>query len=270
MRRLSATMLLMVFTAACGGGPTAPPPPATPTTTAVAVVLGGPLRVGKTTQATATATLSNGQSQSITTGFTSDAPSIASVTPAGLVTGMGNGRATISVTSAGIQGQQTIRVVPDYQGQWDGGLRVTSCTSSGVFRDPSDFCQDLAVGNTYKTRLTVTQADDTITAVADYFEGILFPSSSAALDADGAAAFNATFSSASPPLTIDASWKINSSTAGALTGVVEEVWRVPGYAGEGRLVQDLAGFTRTASIAASNSRPVKGVLILQRLRRLRR
>lgn len=38
-----------------------------------------------------------GQSQALTTGWLSDAPAVATVTDAGLVTGVANGRATIYV-----------------------------------------------------------------------------------------------------------------------------------------------------------------------------
>ena len=51
----------------------------------------------------------------MTSGWLSDAAAVATVTNAGLVTGVANGRATIYVITGG-QGQQAVRVVPDYQG----------------------------------------------------------------------------------------------------------------------------------------------------------
>jgi serine/threonine protein kinase len=65
---------------------------------------------------------SNGQTQAITSGWLSDAPNVATVTTGGLVTGVANGRASIYVIARGRQGQQVVRVVPDYQGRWAGGL----------------------------------------------------------------------------------------------------------------------------------------------------
>jgi hypothetical protein len=60
--------------------------------------------MGQTTQASGTATLSNGQSQALTSAWQSDAPGVATVTDAGLLTGVGNGRATIYVMNGGRQG----------------------------------------------------------------------------------------------------------------------------------------------------------------------
>jgi hypothetical protein len=106
---------------------------ATPTTSSVAVTVNNPLRVGETAQAAGTITLSNGQTQPVTTGWRSDAPAVATASDAGLVTAIGNGRATVFVVTGGRQGQQVVRVVPDYQGQWVGLLRVTSCTQTGTW-----------------------------------------------------------------------------------------------------------------------------------------
>ena len=119
------------------------PTSASPTTSAIAVTVNSPIKVDETAQAAATASLTNGQSQAITTGWQSDAPNVATVTPAGLVTGVANGRATVFVVSGGRQGQQVIRVVPNYEGEWAGLLRVTSCTQTGAWAQ-AGFCDDFA------------------------------------------------------------------------------------------------------------------------------
>ncbi len=82
------------------------------------MTVASPLRMGQTAQASGTEMRANAQSQSITSGWLSDAPAVATVTGAGLVGGVANGRATIYVVAGGRQGQQVIRVVPDYQGRW--------------------------------------------------------------------------------------------------------------------------------------------------------
>ena len=70
------------------------------------------LRMGQTAQASGTEMRASGQSQSVTSGWLSDAPAVATVTGAGLVTGVANGRATIYAVAGGRQGQQVIRVCP--------------------------------------------------------------------------------------------------------------------------------------------------------------
>jgi|RhiMethySRZTD1v2_1073278.scaffolds.fasta_scaffold08592_7 Big-like domain-containing protein len=134
MRHLRPLVLLATVVG-CGGDEGSSGPNTSPsgTTTTVAVTVPAPVRMGQTAQASGNETLSGGQTRSITSGWLSDAPGVATVTTAGLVTGVANGRATIYVVAGGRQGQQVVRVVPDYQGTWSGGLRVTSCTGTGIF-----------------------------------------------------------------------------------------------------------------------------------------
>ncbi|MEQ1759880.1 MAG: hypothetical protein ABL986_16305 [Vicinamibacterales bacterium] len=140
------------------------------------MTVNSPIRMGQTAQATGTAALSNGQTQSITTGFQSDQPAIAAVTTAGVVSGLSNGRATIFVVSGGRQGQQVVRVVPDYQGRWSG----------------------------------------THTA-----------------------------------------WQVNSARVGELTGAINDIWRVQGVSGEGRVGYTLVSATRTSATPLTASRDQK-------------
>jgi hypothetical protein len=132
-----------ILMAACGdesGGSL--PTGASPTASAITVTLNNPIKVAETAQAAATVSLSNGQPQGVSTGWKSDALGVATVTDAGLVTGVANGRATIYVVSNGRQGQQVVRVVPSYEGQWAGLLRVTSCTQTGAWASIG-FCDEL-------------------------------------------------------------------------------------------------------------------------------
>jgi hypothetical protein len=244
------------------------PTSASPTTSGIAVTLTGVIRVDETAQASAAATLSNGQMQPITTGWQSDAPAVATVTPAGLVAGVANGRATIFVISGGRQGQQVVRVVPNYDGQWAGLLRVTSCTQSGAFASVG-FCDDFGVGTVDGFALGVTQTGELLTARAAYPPAIVFPATTAAIDGDGQASFTTTFSdTTSPVLSIAAAWRIGSATRGALTGTVTETWTVAGISGEGRLVQDITRGSRGGTSGTSRSGPRSRALV-ERLSRMR-
>lgn len=112
-----------------GGNPTGP----TPTVSSIAINLQNPVPAGTSVTATATATLSNGQTEAVTTGWRSDAPSIASITDGGTLTAHANGEATISVSRGTVQASTRIRVVPNFDGRWAGSLRITSCTPTGDY-----------------------------------------------------------------------------------------------------------------------------------------
>jgi hypothetical protein len=229
----------------------------------VTVSVPGPVRMGQTAQATGTEALANGQTRPVTSGWLSDAPAVATVTSSGLVTGIANGRATIHVVAGGRLGQQVVRVVPDYQGRWSGGLRVTSCTETGIFAD-IDFCDDSPVGTTYRYSLSLSQSAEQMNAVVDYGPPLLFPGVVAQIREDGTSTFNPSMSSTESgiTLTIDATVNLNSLRVGELTGTVNEVWRIPNFAGEGRLAQDIVSTTRTSTTTLSG-------LTEQHLRRLR-
>lgn len=265
MKRLLVALPL-ALAGACGDDSSSPTVPSS-TTTGVTVTVSSPVRMGQTAQATGTEMLSGGQTRPITSGWLSDAPAVATVTNAGLVAGVANGRATIYVVASGRQGQQVVRVVPDYHGRWSGGLRVTSCTESGIFAE-LDFCDDNPVGETYSYSLNLTQTGEQMTAVVDYGAPFVFPSISAPIREDGTSAFTPSLSVSEQGITLilDAAFTINSTRVGELTGTVNEVWRLPNLPGEARLAQTIVGTSRTAAslsgVRAGTDRPQR---LLRRL-----
>jgi hypothetical protein len=172
--------------------------------------------MGQTAQASGTESLSNGQTRPITAGWVSDVPAVATVTDAGLITGVGNGRATISVSAGGRQGQQVVRVVPDYQGQWSGALRVTSCTESGIFQQ-TDFCDEFPVGFTSGYTVGLAQTGESMTATASYGPMAVFPGIAAPVRDDGTSTFapSLSISEQGITLTITAGFTINSPRIGS-------------------------------------------------------
>lgn len=250
MRQLCSALLLAT-TIACGGdddGSSGTPSSPSGTTTAVTVTVSSPIRMGQTAQASGTESLSGGQTRPITSGWLSDAPGVATVTNAGLVTGVANGRATIYVVAGGRQGQQVVRVVPDYQGQWNGGLLVTSCTETGIFQQ-IDFCDDFPSGFVSAFSLALAQSGELMTATASYGPDAVFPGVAAPVREDGTSVFAPTLSITDEgiTLTIDAGFSVNSTRVGELTGTVNEIWRVPNVSGEGRLAQNIVSTTRTST-----------------------
>jgi hypothetical protein len=245
-------VIALASIAACGGDSSSSPSAPSTVTSGVSVTVTSPVRMGQTAQAAGSATLSGGQTQSVTTGWLSDAAAVATVSDAGLVTGVSNGRATIYVVSGGRQGQQVIRVVPDYQGQWNGGLRIASCAETGVFAE-FDFCEDFPAGDTSGYSLAVSQSGEQIGATPSYGAAV-FSLASAPIRDDGSSAFASTFSftDSGVTLTVEANWVINSLRVGELSGTVTEVWRFPNVSGEGRLVQNIIQTTRSRTTSLSS------------------
>jgi hypothetical protein len=113
---VSATIAIGLISCGGGGGdsPTTPSPP-TPTVSSVSVT--GPeaaAKAGDSAQFTATASFSNGTSQNITSQATwqSSSATVATVTPAGMVTAVAPGEADISASYQSITGRMKITVVP--------------------------------------------------------------------------------------------------------------------------------------------------------------
>ncbi|MDE3126689.1 MAG: Ig-like domain-containing protein [Gemmatimonadota bacterium] len=105
--------------AACGGGATGdggitPPPPPTPVLTTISVNLtASTVTVGSTVTASATGHDQNGATIATgTVSWSAGTPSVASVTGAGVVTGLAAGTTTVVATSGAIQGQATLTVAP--------------------------------------------------------------------------------------------------------------------------------------------------------------
>lgn len=104
---VSASVLL----ASCGGGST--DTPAAPTVTSIALSPStSSVLVGATQALTVTASYSNSTNGALTSGvnFTSSSTSIASVSSAGVVTGVGAGTATITATASGKSATATVTV----------------------------------------------------------------------------------------------------------------------------------------------------------------
>lgn len=221
-------MILLV--ASCGGGANNPTAPSSPRASSVSVVLENPLTVGGTSQATATATLSSGDAQPVTTGFRSDTPSVATVTDGGLVTGIANGLANIFVVSGGAQGTVNLRVVPSYQGQWRGSYSVEFCNASGVLED---LCDSLfSVNRVLPVSMSISQ--NSIGIAGTFFFGtVAFDPFTAQIEGDGSASFSAG-SVDNSLITSTATWRISSPQQGRLTGRVTMRFRpsedVPGSA----------------------------------------
>ncbi len=219
----SVVLVLLLSVAACGGsGNSTPAAPSTPvvTTQSIAVTLPSPMVVGSSVQATAVATLSNGSTQAITSGFKSDVPSVATVTDSGMVTAVSAGAANIYVVSGGQQGTRNITVIPNYAGNWSGSYTVTSCLQTGDFATAS-VCDDFPTSRVLPYNMVLTQTVSTVTGT--FFLGTVeFSQSSATIDGGGNVALSGSYNSGTT--SFSCIWNVSSPTAGRLSGTVQLTW----------------------------------------------
>ena len=98
---------LSVVASACGSA-------TSPSVVSLVSVTGAPPTVGSSSQFTATATMSNGTTEVVTSSatWTSSDPNVATVTPGGLVTAIAEGTASIQATFDNISGSEPTTVLP--------------------------------------------------------------------------------------------------------------------------------------------------------------
>jgi hypothetical protein len=215
-----------MIAAACGsgGGTTTASPPA-PSGTVVAIAVGstGPtVFLGTPETFTAVATLSTGATENLAVGaWSSSAPSIAIVeTGTGKVTSVANGEVTVSVDYQGVRGSKTVRVVPNYGGNWFGMYVVTSCTQTDGFSD-TNVCSGFPVGQTFQYGLQFTQTADVVSGRTTI--GLLQTTDfTASIALDGTMSFTATVFVGT--LKIDVLWNLASTQPGIITGSLAQNW----------------------------------------------
>lgn len=227
-----------------GGTPTTP----SPTASSISVDLQDVLLVGRTAVARATATLSNGQTQSLTAGWQSDVPAVARVTDTGTVTGVANGQANIFVIFGGRQGTKAIRVAPNYDGRWGGQQIITACSASGDFAGLCEEEDVASAGESFPVGLTARHPGNLTLGGEFTIEGIEFPTFETQVESDGSIGFSGTI--VVEDVTVRASWQINSSQDGRATGTIRETYSVPGLAtGEVVFESNLSTFERSSASA---------------------
>ena len=217
--QLTATAIAITFLAAACGSTPAPTPP-TPTVVSISVTSPNVnLLLGSVEQMAASATLSNGTSQTPTGTWGSDNMAVATVSSTGLVTTIASGQATIFFDASGTRGTKAIRVLPNYAGNWTGNYAVTSCSSAGLFLAMNSCALGFPTGQVLPYTMTLTQSAATVSGrftVGTVRDTLVFDQTSAPISLNGELVFTSRSSIAGA--TIDVTWRLNSLAAGRLTG----------------------------------------------------
>jgi hypothetical protein len=215
-----ALLMAVIFgLSGCGGGssPSAPTPSPTPVATTVSVSINPStdlLKIQGTETFTVTATMSDGSSKAVSGAWATDAATVATVDSAGKVTGVGPGQAAITVTYDGAKATRTVRVVPDYQGNWTGDYKVLSCQDSGDF-SREEWCHTALEDGVIRVSMMLTQARDTVTG--PWTHGSMAGTAQGTIETDGTLALSGTGNLDSIPMTITG-WRSRSADNKSQTG----------------------------------------------------
>lgn len=242
---------LLAFPMGCGGEGGSTPAAPSPTVQSITVSSSSDLlSIGASETFTATASMSNGGSQTISGGsWGTDALFAATVEAAtGRVTGVGSGMATVFVDYQGRRGTKLIRVLPNYQGTWSGSYAIRTCSHTGDFAR-INFCGNFPENRVFPTNLNVTQDRDRVQG--RFFLGSLGGDATGPVQADGRLLLAGAIQE--PTSTIETSWTLQSTTAGRITGSFSFLWRGTGLSGDMRVTADIRDLNRTSSLVAPSS-----------------
>lgn len=228
-RSLLPVISLAVLAACGGGGGGAPssPGPVTPAPTTVSVAISPAtdlITIQGTATFSATATMSDGSTKSVSGTWVSDPAAVATVDGSGRVTGIGSGQATVSVTYDNVKASRTIRVVPDYQGSWAGEYAVTACQDTGDFHR-EDWCRS-AMRDLVRVTMDLTQSRDSVSGAWTHRD--LVGNATGTIETDGSLVLSGTGKLEDVTLTM-AGWRSRSTDNKTQTGafsfsITSTVW----------------------------------------------
>jgi hypothetical protein len=189
MRHVVVFGVMCAALAGCGGSkssPTAPSTPATPTVSSLTISGLDAIKTGFYSTFSATATLSNGTSQTVTPAWSSSTTSVATIDAAGRVDALTHGQTSITAAYQGVTTTRSLRVVQNYGGSWNGIYRLKACDQSGVFRD-AGWCSSLGgVGAQLPFSLNLAQTGTDRSQVAGSISfGYVMGATSGSVTSDG-------------------------------------------------------------------------------------
>ena len=131
--KLASVLMIAALATACGDEPN----PVGPNPAVASLVINGDDHVltGSTAAYTATVTLSDGSTRTVTPLWSSSAVNVATVDNAGRLDGRAHGSTTLTAAHDGRSASKTVQVVNNYGGSWSGRYIIRACNDSGIFTD---------------------------------------------------------------------------------------------------------------------------------------
>lgn len=173
-----------------------------------------------------------------------DNPQVATVDQTtGRVTGVGNGRVTIWAENEGGRTTRLLRGMPSYAGSWQGTYALTGCQSTGDMARIG-FCGNFFQGQVLNMQLQMSQTEDRVTG-SFAFGGNVGSLNASTVAENGVLPLTGLFTSSNGSIRMDNA-RLESSTAGTITGHFDQIWSVSGASGFAILSSEVRNLTRTS------------------------
>jgi hypothetical protein len=248
---------VLALAAACGSKPSlgSQLAPTANLTVASLALNANPPPVGGFSQASATATYSNGNTGAVVTGFSTDAPGIATANASGRLTGNAIGDVTVIVDYQGVRATKTLRVLPGYAGVYSGTYTVTSCEEAGEFTSQG-LCALLATQATLPIAFNTQQSADLTGVTGQFAIGQLIGAGEGVVAADGQLSYSGTFTAGTAHLALQ-DMRVTSTTPGQFTGTFRQVWTDDMLTGQTTVLCAMSTVSRVG-LTASSSPSLRG------------
>lgn len=252
MKPIVAAVLGLVVVAGCGndnGSPGAPTPPAPAATQIALSGTRDQMFIGQTHVFVATGTFSDGASRVVAGNWSSDAPSVASVSAAGQVQALAAGEATITVTFDGRVATQRVRVLPDYAGRWQDAWREIGCDETLDWRGG---CGEIDSTSLWRITFDLTQDRDSVTGQLSPYTDATFPTAGR-VAVDGALSQRGSISFEESIGIVDleiVDWLSRSTDNQTMTGGFKVRYTARKYQGEMVITMELVGADKIGIVPA--------------------
>lgn len=152
---------------------------------------------------------------------------------------MASGTTSITAQHSGLTASRGLRVVPDYQGTWNGRAFVRACSHSGGF-EATDFCGILGTGDVDYFRLVLTQQAAAVSGTFDL--GGFIGTISGTIATNGTLTITGSYTTTveGVPFQIAVTeWQSDSTDNARMTGRMIITFSSPALAGTARVDIDL-------------------------------
>jgi hypothetical protein len=255
---LCTTLIGLAGVSACGGSTSTSlasvlAPAATNTVTGLTLTLSTP-GVGASIAAAGIATLSSGTTVTLSSGYSSSNPNVATASAAGVITGVAIGDATISVDYQSFHAEKKIHVLPNYNGIFVGNYTIDTCVDSLGFTDLG-FCASFAGAGALPIAFSNAQSTD-LTQLSGLFAlGTLQGTSTGTVAADGTLSYAGTLVAGTTTMNFQ-DFVITSTAPGHIVGKFKAVFTDSASTGGATWTCTMTDTVRTSGGLRASAVPV--------------